>query len=271
MRISGLVRICTNVQSQLRSGIRPEATLKFRQYVLSAVNQVELLCSGRGATPDALPTPSRNAYWFLKNLDLDNLPISYDLPPLRKRASVKNVVRSANNFSSEMWETLDELVESESALKELHFGLEVVVDAIESVCKSQGSDVYGMADRSKCSFFWMKFLTLEENLRAHINALRVGRYTALEEGLAVEIHLGNQSKSLYSIMDKGDRLLITAHEGFIHADQEIWRRLARLMHDQTSISKNAVLAFAEQSLFKKVSGELISMMCGCQKESGKGT
>lgn len=264
MRINGLVRICTTVQSRLERGIRPNELEQFRETVRSTVRTVESLCADSGSTPFDLPSQSRNAYLFLKHLNLEELPINSNARQPVARAHVKNVVRSATRFSDEMWHTLDDLIDSKVVFSDFRFGLKVVVDAVEAVCIDQGTTIHGMPAMSKQSFVWMKFLLMDDNLRAHINSLSIGRRCALQQGLAVEIHLANMPKSLYNITDRRDRLLIKAHEGYIHADEDVWLHTVKLMRDESGISKRSVVNFASDARFKKTNAQLISMMCGCK-------
>ncbi|MDZ4834214.1 MAG: hypothetical protein SGJ27_10595 [Candidatus Melainabacteria bacterium] len=267
MRISGLVGASTRVRSLLQTGIRPEKMEDFRKSVRSMIQQIDTLCATHGIDPDDLPTPSKNAVRYLKSINLEQLPINTSAreTPKIKKAQVKNVVASANRFSSEMWHTLDELLESESAFSDLRFGIECTVDGIDFVCKEQGSGINGMAEQSRQAFAWMKFLLEDDNLRMHINALRMGRNAALEQGLSVEIHLVNTPKSLYRSSDHTDHLLLKAHEGFIHADQKVWFHFIKLFKDDTNSSKPIVLKFASEPAFSQTCRTFISIMCGCQE------
>lgn len=188
-------------------------------------------------------------------------------PPV-KLAHVKNVVASANRMSFEMWDSLDDLLEKKSELDSFRFGLETVVDAIESVCIDQGTSAHGMKAPSRLSFFWMKFLLLENNLVDHINALRIARYTALEEALAVEVHLANSPRRYYSFTKEADRIVIKANECFIHADRDVWLNFMRFCKNGDAAAKRVVLDYLETDQCNRVLRNLTTMMCGCGERHG---
>ena len=74
MRVTGLIRILNDIRARLAAGIAPQEQARFKQQVTGVVRQVEDLCRHGRTTPDSLPAASRNAYYFLKRLDLNNLP-----------------------------------------------------------------------------------------------------------------------------------------------------------------------------------------------------
>ena len=74
VRIKGLNSAFNDVRAQLQAGISPEQEEQFRDHVLALITQVEEICATHGTTPASLPSPSRKAYTFLKNLDTRHLP-----------------------------------------------------------------------------------------------------------------------------------------------------------------------------------------------------
>ncbi len=64
--------------------IAAERVEEFRQQVRATLKATEQLCASARMMPAQLPTPSRKAYAFLKQLDLMHLPI------INKVAAIKS-------------------------------------------------------------------------------------------------------------------------------------------------------------------------------------
>src|SRR4030095_13286143 len=114
MRINGLIRFFNHVRSQLQAGLTPDEVEQFKQQVKKSVREVEAICRRHGAGIDHLPAPSRRAYVFLRDLDLDNLPRRRAGEPAAAKTGfrIKNVVKTGEYFADRMWRGLD------SALRE---------------------------------------------------------------------------------------------------------------------------------------------------------
>ncbi|HEY9786361.1 MAG TPA: hypothetical protein V6D17_13220 [Candidatus Obscuribacterales bacterium] len=217
------------------------------------------MCANGGIKPDDLPPPSRNAYYFLKSIKLDAVPIVEDGKAERPvRVRLKNVVAVADRFSRRMWRGVDDLLSDKSALSSLRFGIETAVDGIELVCKDQGGDPSMMPLPSRQSFAWMKFLLAENNLVAHLEALKMGRYIALERGLSVEIHLANM-RALWNICEQRGTILIKLHEGFILADDNVWSNVMQPLDDRSPESNEILQSFAAEQRFRHIAHTLDSL------------
>src|SRR5262245_38191410 len=112
MRITGLIRFFNYVRDQLQSGLAPDEVEPFKQRVKKIVRDVETLCGRYGAGPEELPAPSRRAYIFLRDLDLDNLPLrqSGEPAPPKTILRVKNVVKMGEQIANGVWRRLDLLL-----------------------------------------------------------------------------------------------------------------------------------------------------------------
>src|SRR5262249_14954739 len=112
MRISGLISFFNHVRSQLQAGLTPDEIEPFKQQVIKIVRDVDAICRRNGAGPDELPVPSRRAYVFLRDLDLDNLPLRRSGEPAAPNAGfrIKNVVKTGESFADHLWSRLDSLL-----------------------------------------------------------------------------------------------------------------------------------------------------------------
>lgn len=189
-----------------------------------------------------------------------NVPVA---PPPLVPASVKNVVKAANEFSQMMWLELEDLHSSSGRRDGLRIIIEATVDAIEMVCKEQGSSPYTMKAQSKQSFFWMKYLLSGDNLKLHLNALKIAKEQADASGFDAEVHLVNSGSKLFSIKREGNRVSIKAHEAFILADASIWRELFHVARTDCSAARQKVGAFEHTAEFRQVEEQLIQLMCSC--------
>lgn len=88
MRIKGLVAASNQIREQLKVGIAAERVEEFRQQVRATLKATEQLCSSARMMPAQLPTPSRKAYAFLKQLDLKHLPIADSSLPTTTTQSI---------------------------------------------------------------------------------------------------------------------------------------------------------------------------------------
>src|SRR5262245_65028588 len=108
MRVNGLIRFFNHVRSQLQAGLTPDEVEPFKQQVKKIVRDVETICLQHGSGIDQLPAPSRRAYVFLRDLDLDNLPMREAGEPAAAKTGfrIKNVVKTGEDFDESLWRRL---------------------------------------------------------------------------------------------------------------------------------------------------------------------
>jgi hypothetical protein len=161
MRIKGLVRAFNHIRSQLQAGISPEQIEPFRQQVRTIVRDVEEICRQHGTTPNRLPAPSRMAYAFLKELDLDNLPVrgSGEISGTASNFRVKNVVRIGEYFAERLWQRLALLFSSPNEIALIKQEINEHVSSIERICEHHGATPSALETRSRQTYCWLKFLS----------------------------------------------------------------------------------------------------------------
>ena len=69
IKVTGLVRISSHVQQQLRRDLTAEEIAALRRQVQETVDQVDTICRSHKMKPEQLPAPSRRAYTYLTSLD----------------------------------------------------------------------------------------------------------------------------------------------------------------------------------------------------------
>lgn len=173
LRIQGLVRYFNQVRAQLQAGILPSEAEAFQMQVQGTVRQVEQLCRRHRTTPERLPGPSRAAYRFLKEVDLANLPLRQaDDPRPTSALRLKNVTNLERAFAQQMWDQLPTLRESPQKQTQLRRALERHAADVERVCAQRGSTPGVLSLPSRQVYCWLKYLTTEDNLSLHLNALQ---------------------------------------------------------------------------------------------------
>jgi hypothetical protein len=231
MRIKGLVRAFNHVRSQLQAGINPEQVEQFRQQVRNIVRDVEKICKEHRMPPGRLPAPSRMAYVFLKELDLDNLPVnksSESSAPNGSNFRVKNVVRIGEYISERLWQRLTLILASTTEIDLIRREINDHVSSIERICEQHGSTPSALETRSRQTYCWLKFLASGDNLTSQLEALRRARELINEHqpppSHPIHLHLIVMN-ALWRKRQYQNALVIKVNVGYIYAELNLWRAL----------------------------------------------
>jgi hypothetical protein len=230
MRIDGLIRFFNHVRSQLQAGLAPGEVGLFKQQVKKIVRDVEAICRQHGAKIEQLPAPSRRAYLFLRDLDLDNLPTREAGEPAAAAAGfrIKNVVKTGEYFADRLWDQLDSLLAGPPARGRLISEMAGQAESIEQICGRRGQTPAALESPSRRVYCWLKFLTGEGQMAAHLEALELAREIANRHPTPPEkplmIHLVSLNH-LWRRRDYQNSTLLKAHIGFQNADRQVWQSL----------------------------------------------
>ncbi len=230
MRIKGLVKAFNNVRSQLQIGINPEQVEPFRNLVRTIVRDVEDICSQHGMTPGLLPAPSRMAYVFLKELDLDNLPVNQggEGHSTGSDFRVRNVVRIGEYFAESLWQRLALLLTSSDEIESIKRDITEHVSSIERICESHNATPSVLESRSRQTYCWLKFISCGDNLIVHLETLRRAKALIDEyqphPSHPVHLHLMVMN-ALWRKRRYQDALVIKVNVGYSYADQILWKAL----------------------------------------------
>lgn len=232
IRIKGLISAFNDVRAQLQAGISPDEEERFRDHVRALLARVEEICVANGTTPNALPSPSRRAYTFLKNLDTRNLPKPDALraATAHPRMKIANVVKNVDTFSKRMWDDLPELLESSGTTDRLASEMLELVTRIEAICSQRDTTPASLETPSRRAYGWLKFLLDGDNLRLHLAALDRGRSALVETDSRpehVEMHMLNMN-SIWRRRSRGNLVQLNVNEGFLHADDKVWQVLLKV-------------------------------------------
>jgi hypothetical protein len=257
MRISGLMSFFNHVRSQLQVGLAPDEIEPFKEQVKKIVRDVETICRLNGAGPDGLPVPSRRAYVFLRDLDLDDLPLRQSGEPTAPKSGlkIKNVVKTGEYFADYFWSRLDSLLTEPRTRERLILEMERHAESVERICANHGQTPAALEFPSRRVFCWLKFLANEDQMAAHLGALEQARDIARRRSFSTEkpltLHLVGLNH-LWRRRDYRNTTLLKANIGFQNADRQVWQSLLQSsLGRSTSTSEQHYREFAASEDFNE--------------------
>lgn len=174
VRIKGIVKTAERVKSQIQRGIHPQEVDSFREFVLNSLQTIENICQEAKTSPNNLPTRSRNAYHYLKQIDLQNLPLNNSVPPKPISIStppqslrIKNVIKQQKNIQQQIRQLKSNYTTTQS--ESIRTTLTNCVREIDNLCQKNQVTPAALSNPSRKAYAWMKFLTNRDNLKLHIN------------------------------------------------------------------------------------------------------
>ena len=239
IRIAGIVKAAQVARNHLQVGIPASKVTFFRDFVTDTVAKVEKICAQARVTPEQLPTPSRKAYDFLKQLDLNNLPIAEteSATPPAQPIRLKNI-RTQHQAILERIADLAKTPTPDRAAQELlAHKLAQNISSIEDICAARQATPAALTDAARNTYAWMKFLTDDRHLELHIEATRRTRQILetilLErpeklEKLELAVEFSNIA-SLYKWKKTAEALELQVNEGFIVAEDDILEAIAAIV------------------------------------------
>ena len=245
IRISGIVKAMNRAREQLSAGIPQAEVEDFRTWVQNSVAEIAAICREHDATPQDLPAPSRRAYQYLKNIDLENIPIrKADAPPPPKRVRVKNLVAMTNNLHAQMQEIAKRpgrnqghLALTNKDIANMLTDIQRNVTRVEAICLESHTHPSDLPTSSRRAYEWLKFLSISENLGTHLAALSIAlkeagpgkrRRKRAKARKQPRLHIRFYNiPHLYRYREQQDGIHLTAHEAFIHAPRSVLKALVR--------------------------------------------
>lgn len=234
LQIRGLVRAAQKAQEQLKIGVRDADVPTFQSFVLTSVETVERLCADARVTPHQLPARSRQAYYFLKNIDLQNLPSTGSHPrSMVQTIGIKNIKTQQRAISWKISQLAMSPHLDVSQIREVAFDINQVVEAIEKICIQQQVTPANLTSSSRQIYAWMKYLEEEANVKLHIEATQrvysIFQILCINYGyesvnFAVEI---TNLAGLYRSRWVGNDINLILSEGFINASSEVLTALVK--------------------------------------------
>jgi hypothetical protein len=278
VRISGLVTASNRVREQLKVGIPAQNIEKFRQSVLAALQATEQICAQARITPAQLPTPSRKAYAFLKQINLKHLPIADASLPAstHQTLALRNVRGQHQYIQSEISKFAQHnLGEGKSSLtpatiQPLFNLLLHKVSEIEKICSYNRLTPAHLTGNSKSFYAWMQYLLEAQHLLSHLESMQ--RFQQILQSLdrpftpkgfarakaqiasAKPMSLGlTNMAALYRFRPTPKTIQVELSEGFIAADDQVWNALAHILRNGKSPETSQIIQrFSSSEEFSEI-------------------
>jgi uncharacterized protein involved in tolerance to divalent cations len=261
IKIRGILKTAQTAQEKLKTGISPQKVADFKQFITSSVATIERLCAEAKITPHHLPKQSREAYYFLKNIDLKNLPTTSSHPTQTHVESIR-----IQNIKAQQDYILQSIVNVASSptlnsveIQQLTQNLVRTVTTIERICSNQQATPANLTRSSRQIFSWMKFLTDEYNLQLHLKT------TSRVQQIAKEILMTHGQESvkiaiafinlpgLYKGKRNGNAANLMISEGFINASDEVLQALVKTaLFGKSQDNTQIIRAFASSEEYSNV-------------------
>lgn len=264
IRLNGLVGAMNRVREQLTAGI-PEAKVEsFREYVQRTVTEVEKICAANNITPAQLSAPSRNAYLYLKNLDLTRIPVvSSPNENCVTSVRVQNLVRIENEVQAGLARLAQMPIAEYSAEQAVQTRVKLgeriksSVERVEEITRNTAATPAQLPTQSRQVYEWLAFLSTPENLDAHIRSLRgvmqeANAYSRAANSPRPHFEFSNMN-GLFRIKRAPNQSQMTSSEGFINAPREILKALVQLAYQRDeSASLGRLRGYAQGDEFGEV-------------------
>jgi predicted metal-dependent hydrolase len=283
LRINGIVKVANQVRQQLQVEIPPADLERLKDFVARSIQQIEQICAKNQTHPSQLSTPSRKAYEFLKRIDWERAIVGNSestvcsIPSLR----LQNVLKQQTEINLRLFVIAKQNKEIPLALSLL---LKNYVGQIEEICSKNQVTPAALAKPSQMAYAWLKFLTNEDNLNLHLDAVKrsiaIGTHIIQTQKQGVgELFIEIFHHSLlyrYSTDSRAGRLgqrhitTIRMSEGFIKSSDEILETLIKsALLGKTKKALETIRAFAETEEYSDVILEL-DMVAELDGESAQG-
>ncbi len=234
IQIRGIVKIAERARESLKDGIAAGEVAAFKQFVADSIATIERLCAEANGKPSQLPARSRQAYYFLKRIDLDNLPVAAidATSPAKQPLRFKNIKNQQRSILQKISQLAANPLPKVTELEALEASLQKTVMEIEKLCEKQQATPANLSSSARSIYAWMKFLTLEGYLAQHVETTCRARQMTLSvwqtrfpgsEKVTVEL---SNIAGLYQSKRSGDSASLVISEGFVNASDEILRSLA---------------------------------------------
>ena len=176
LRIKGVVGFADRVRRELSAPVSEVRKSQLRDEVAELIRQVDEILVSRGTRIDKLPMPTRRAYHFLANLDLDaatsvTTPRSADAP-----GSLIGTVRltGVNSYWRNILRRLA-LESSADVRDELYASIRSTDQKIERDLEKEGLGARDLSVQSRTIRGWLAYFADRQNFDAYVTAIDQAR------------------------------------------------------------------------------------------------
>jgi hypothetical protein len=281
LRIRGIVKTATTAKNILKVGIKSSEIASFQQYLQDAITQIETICQEANTYPHDLPIRSRNAYYFLKQIDLDNLPIiaseSEPISPVKSQPTigVKNIVSRQKTILRDIYHLAKN--QNQHKFQQLKSHLDQNINIIENICRENQLTPSNLSNSARPIYAWMKFLHHSSWLEKQILATRqaqqfVAQIQSQKTIKKPNIFVGfTNIRSLYRAKKEPHQDTLTFNQGFITAEPRIIREIiTSIFLGKNRHSSQLIRQYTESEEFRNILLQLdLSAEIGADHPQGK--
>jgi hypothetical protein len=235
LQIRGLVKAAQKAKNKLKAGIKPQDASAFQKFIATSVESVESLCADVNIKPSSLSMRSRQAYYFLKSIDLQNLPLVCisSNPVLPKTIGIKKIKIQQRAILHQISQISNSLVLDCDDFQVLAKNISQIVGEIEQNCATSQVTPANLTKSSRQVYAWLKFLSVDCNLKLHIKttqrlieiANRVCNHDCQDvQNLSIDL---TNIAGLYRARRLDNNVSLTICEGFINASDRILEALVK--------------------------------------------
>lgn len=225
-------------RERLAAGLPEQEIPAFQEWVRRNIATIETACQQAGIDPSRLAAPTYRAYRYLKELDLNNLPIRQgEAPPAGRKVRITNLVTAETTTQNSLWDIIKEgeagldLTRPASSAARLLAKIQTRCAELDRILQESQASASGLPVQSRRAYQWLKFLSDGENFSAHLAALKIARRAgqqapckkrlpAAVRQIPVQVEFAHQAV-LYRTRTGPQLIEISAHQGFIAAPPEM--------------------------------------------------
>lgn len=286
--IRGVVTAQKHAREILEKGIPSNQVEAFRLQILAVVQSVESICSQHSVRVEALPVRTYRAYLYLKGLLEQDIPqpnknriIKPNLTQgktsksLRLRGliafcqSVQDQFIQLCDQSGNTGRQTDNQWDNLTTIEKLGIYQEILtfLETLNRLIKSNNGLIANLPPPSLRAYQWLLFLSKAENFQVHLQAL--SRVYSISASSLIENSRAKQSAQLpvrfeffhipglYRSQQQGFIIKMVAHEGFIHAPQDVLESLVQsLHHPQNTAHVARIRTYADSHEFIRYARQL---------------
>jgi hypothetical protein len=262
-------------RQRLVAGIPPEERAEFRDWINDLIYQVEAICLKNKLRPSELPAPSYRAYLYLKGLDLKHLPsVREGEKPAGSRVQIRGLVSLVNTIQVRLSDLAQEsahkpktALAGNERLKDLLAEVQSAVEHTQTIFQDTRSTPDELPAPSLRAYRWLRFLSQENHLQAHLATLRSAYAIAgsLEKKATKEKRRGSRSLSiefyntryLYRAKTQSGAATLIINEGFVRAPARVLKAiLISVVSGDPDEYRQEIYRYTQSAAFSQVSQEL---------------
>ena len=238
LRISGIVKAANAIRQHLTQELPPDVRRQIAQNAAALVAQVDMICRQNKTSADRLPSPSKNAYNYLKTLDFSSLPqhqpATFSAGQSERRTAqprVGNLVKISNHMTfwlaREATRLLDDPLREQTAQT-----LAKHVATARAICAGQLCHPAQLPPQSRAAFGYLAFLSEPRWLVKHVEAVvRIATLGQQEVHCPVGVVFG-MFDHYFSLNESVEGVRLRFIEPMIVADDALFIRVFRSRHER---------------------------------------